>query len=97
MPAYIVADVTVTDQALMEEYRKRVPATLAKYGGRFVVRGGAHRTVEGDWKPNRLVILEFPSLEQAQRWYDSEEYREPKAMRLRAGLTNLVMVEGVAG
>jgi len=95
VPAYIIADVTVTDPATMEEYRKRVPATLAPYGGRFIVRGGAHQTVEGDWKPNRLVVLEFPSLEQAKRWYDSEEYREPKAMRLRAGRTNLVMVEGV--
>jgi len=95
VPAYIIADVTVTDPATMEEYRKRVPATLAPYGGRFIVRGGAHQTVEGDWKPSRLVVLEFPSLEQAKRWYDSEEYREPKAMRLRAGRTNLVMVEGV--
>jgi uncharacterized protein (DUF1330 family) len=79
----------------MEEYRKQVPATLAKYGGRFIVRGGAHQTVEGDWKPNRLVVLEFPSMEQARRWYDSEEYREPKAIRLRAGRANLVFVEGV--
>jgi uncharacterized protein (DUF1330 family) len=96
VPAYIIADVTVTDPAAMEEYRKLVPATLAKYGGRFVVRGGAHQAVEGDWKPNRLVILEFPSMEQAKRWYDSEEYREPKAMRLRAGRTNLVMVDGIS-
>lgn len=95
MPAYIIADVTVTDPATMEEYRKRVPATLAKYGGRFIVRGGAHQTLEGDLKPNRLVVLEFPSLEQARRWYDSEEYREPKAMRLRAGRTNLVIVDGI--
>jgi len=95
VPAYIIADVTVTDPAAMEEYRKQVPATLAKYGGRFVVRGGNHQTLEGDWKPNRLVIIEFPSLEQARRWYDCEEYREPKAMRLRAGRTNLVMVDGV--
>ncbi|HUM14234.1 MAG TPA: DUF1330 domain-containing protein [Candidatus Nitrosotalea sp.] len=96
MPAYIIVDLTVTDLPTMEEYRKRVPATLAKYGGRFLVRGGAHQTVEGDWKPNRLVVLEFPSMEQAKRWYDSEEYREPKAMRLRAGRANLIMVEGVA-
>jgi uncharacterized protein (DUF1330 family) len=95
MSAYIIADVTVTDPATMEEYRKLVPATLAPYGGRFIVRGGAHQTVEGDWKPNRLVILEFPTLEQAKRWYDSEQYREPKAMRLRAGRTNLVLVDGV--
>jgi len=95
MPAYVIADVTVTDPATMEEYRTHVPAPLAKYGGRFVVRGGAHQTVEGDWKPDRLVILEFPSMEQARRWYDSEEYRAPKAMRLKAGRTNLVMVEGI--
>ena len=95
MPAYVVAEVTVTDPATMEEYRKRVPATLAPFGGRFIVRGGAHQTVEGDWKPNRLVILEFPSMEHAHRWYDSEEYREPKAMRLRAGRTNVVLVDGV--
>ena len=95
MPAYVIVDVTVTDQTAMEEYRKVVPGTLAKYGGRFIVRGGAHQTLEGDWKPNRLVVLEFPSMEQAKRWYDSEEYREPKAMRLRAGKANLVMVEGV--
>jgi len=93
--AYIIADLTVTDPAVMEEYRKQVPATLAAYGGRFVVRGGPHQTLEGDWKPNRLVILEFPSLEQARRWYDCEEYREPKAMRLRAGRTNLVIVDGI--
>ena len=95
MPAYVIVDVTVTDPVVMEEYRKQVPATLAKYGGRFIVRGGAHQTVEGEWKPNRLVVLEFPSMEQAKRWYDSEEYREPKAMRLRAGRANLVMVEGI--
>jgi uncharacterized protein (DUF1330 family) len=96
MSAYIIGDLTVTDLPTMEEYRKLVPATLAKYGGRFLVRGGAHQTVEGDWKPNRLVVLEFPTMEQARRWYDSEEYREPKAMRLRAGRANMIMVEGVS-
>ncbi|HEU4440101.1 MAG TPA: DUF1330 domain-containing protein [Methylomirabilota bacterium] len=96
MAAYVIVDLTVTDLPAMEEYRKRVPATLEKYGGRFLVRGGAHQTIEGDWKPNRVVVLEFPSLEQARRWYDSEEYREPKAMRLRAGRANMIMVEGVA-
>jgi len=96
MPAYVIVDLTVTDLPTMEEYRKRVPATLAAYGGRFLVRGGAHETVEGDWKPNRLVVLEFPSMDHAKRWYHSEEYREPLAMRLRAGHANMVMVEGVA-
>jgi len=96
MAAYLIVDLTVTDPATMEEYRKRVPGTIAKYGGRYLVRGGAHQTLEGDWKPDRLVVLEFPSLEQARRWYDCEEYREPKAMRLRAGRAKIVMVEGVA-
>ena len=62
MPAYVIVDLTVTDQATMDDYRKQVPATLAKYGGRFLVRGGAHQTIEGSWKPNRLVVLEFPSM-----------------------------------
>jgi uncharacterized protein (DUF1330 family) len=79
MPAYVIANVTVTDLPAMEEYRKQVPATLAKYGGRFLVRGGGHQTVEGDWKPTRLVVIEFPSLADAQRWYDSEEYCAPRA------------------
>jgi uncharacterized protein (DUF1330 family) len=96
MPAYIIADVTVTDATTMDEYRKQVPGTLAQYGGRFLVRGGAHETLEGDWRPNRLVVLEFPSLEQARRWYDSQEYAGPKALRLEAGRTNLVVVDGVA-
>ena len=95
MLAYVIADVTVTDPATMDEYRKQVPATVAKYGGRFLVRGGAHQTVEGEWKPTRLVVLEFPTMDAARRWYDSEDYREPKALRLRSGRTNLVMVEGV--
>ena len=96
MPAYVIADVTVTDPPAMEEYRKQVPATLAKYGGRFLVRGGAHQTVEGDWKPARLVVIEFPSLADARRWYDSEEYRAPKALRMRAGRTSVVIVDGVS-
>jgi uncharacterized protein (DUF1330 family) len=96
MPAYVIAEVTVTDPPAMEEYRKQVPATLAKYGGRFVVRGGAIQTLEGDWKPSRLVVIEFPSRADAQRWYDSEEYRAPKALRMRAGRTNLVIVDGVS-
>ena len=96
MAAYVIVDIEVTDPARFDEYRQRVPATLAAYGGRFLVRGGAHEVVEGTWRPRRLVVLEFSSLAQARRWYDSEEYREPLAMRLRAGRANLVMVEGVS-
>ena len=96
MPAYVIADVTVSDPATMEEYRKQVPATIAKYGGRYLVRGGAHQTLEGEWKPSRLIVLEFPTLAQAQRWYDCEEYKGPRALRMKAGRTKLVIVDGVA-
>jgi uncharacterized protein (DUF1330 family) len=94
MPAYVIADVSVTDPAGFEEYRKHVPATLEKYGGRYVVRGGRHEKLEGSWQPSRLVILEFPSMEQAKRWYECEEYRGPKAMRMKSAKTNAVVVEG---
>ena len=95
MAAYVIVDLQVTDPVRFADYRERVPATLAAYGGRFLVRGGTHEVVEGSWRPRRLVVLEFPSLAQARRWYDSEEYREPKAMRLAASDANLVFVEGL--
>ena len=97
MAAYFIVDVDVHDQKGIEEYRKGVPATVAKYGGRFLVRGGAWERLEGQWEPKRLVILEFPSMEQARRWYDSEDYRELKALRGRTARTQLLLVEGVAG
>ena len=83
MPAYLIAEIDVTDPAGFEEYRQLVPTTIQQYGGRFLVRGGAVEALEGDWQPKRVVITEFPSLEQARRWYNSEEYREPKALRFK--------------
>ena len=94
MPAYFIVDLEVTDPAGFEEYRKLVPDTIQKYGGRYLVRGGAVDTLEGDWRPKRVVVLEFPSLEQARRWYDSEDYRDPKALRFKTARTNLILVEG---
>ena len=94
MPAYFIVDLEVTDAAGFDEYRKLVPDTIAKYGGRYLVRGGRTETLEGDWQPQRVVVLEFPSVEQAKRWYDSEEYRDPKALRWRTAKANLILVEG---
>ena len=74
MAAYVVAEVEVTDPVTYEDYRKLVPATVAKYGGRFLVRGGAVEVKEGGWQPKRLVVLEFPSMDQARQWYGSPEY-----------------------
>src|SRR5438128_6094176 len=90
MPAYFIVDNEVTDQAGFEEYRKQVPGTVEKYGGKFLVRGGQVQTLEGDWKPRRIVVTEFPSIEQARRWYDSEEYRALKALRLRTARGSVV-------
>lgn len=95
MAAYIVADIEITDPAGFEEYRKLVPATIEKYGGRYLARGGALETLEGAWRPRRLVILEFPSVEQARRWYESEEYRRPKALRVATTRSNVLLAEGL--
>jgi uncharacterized protein (DUF1330 family) len=95
MAAYIVVDIDVHDAPGLEEYRRQVPATVTKFGGRFLVRGGPFQVLEGGWQPKRMVLLEFPSVEQARRWYDSEEYRPLKAMRLKASTANLVLVDGV--
>ena len=94
MAAYVIVDVDIQDAAQYDEYRKRVPATIEKNGGKFLVRGGQFEQLEGAWQPTRLVLLEFPSMAQAKRWYDSEEYREAKAIRLRASKANLILVEG---
>jgi len=95
MPAYVIADLDVTDPTGFEEYRKVVPATIEKYGGRYLVRGGAMETLEGDWPWKRVVVLEFPSLEQAKRWYNSEDYRDPKALRFKTAKTKVILVDGV--
>jgi uncharacterized protein (DUF1330 family) len=94
MPAYVIADVTITNPQGFEEYRQMVPPTLAKYGGKFVVRGGQLEKIEGHWEPKRLVVIEFESAERAKQWWASEEYREAKALRQRTAMTNLIIVEG---
>ena len=96
MPAYVVAEVEVTEPAVYEEYRKLVPATIAKYGGRFLVRGGAVEVKEGAWQPKRLVVLEFDSMEQARKWYHSPEYAPALALRAKAARSKVLLVEGAA-
>lgn len=95
MVAYAIADVDVTDPAVFEEYRGRVGDTIAKYGGRYVVRGGNPEVVEGNWRPKRLVVLEFPSMERLNAWYHSPEYAPLKQLRFRSANTDVVLLEGV--
>jgi uncharacterized protein (DUF1330 family) len=94
MAAYLIAEIDVHDAALFEEYRKLVPATIARHGGKYLVRGGATETLEGGWTPKRMVVLEFPSLEQARKWYHSADYAPALAMRLKAARTKAILVEG---
>ena len=95
MASYCFFDVLeVTDPEKLERYRERVLATVEVYGGRYLTVGGRCDVVEGQWKPVFPVLIEFPGLEQAHRWYDSEEYRELKALRLAATRGNAVFIEG---
>lgn len=94
MAGYLIAEIEVHDPALFEEYRKQVPATIARYGGKYLARGGATDTIEGGWAPARVVVLEFPSLEQARKWYHSAEYKPLLAMRLKAAKSRAILVEG---
>ena len=95
MAAYVITDINITDPAGYEEYRKLAAPTIEAYGGKFVVRGGKVETLEGEWSPNRLVVVEFESFEQAKRWYGSQEYSAAKQVRQRTAITTMIMAEGV--
>ncbi len=76
MAAYFVVDLEITNPAGFEEYRRLVPPVIAKYDGRYLVRGGAFEVLEGEWKPKRLTVIEFPSAARAKEFYSSKEYRK---------------------
>ena len=95
MPAYVINDMEVTDPVTFEQYRQLSPATVAKYGGRFLVRGGTVKPQEGDWAPKRLVVLEFPSIELARAWIDSPEYAPARRLRQISAVSRLLIVEGL--
>lgn len=95
MAAYCFFDVLeVTDLKRLEKYRQAVLTTVERYGGRYLTVGGQCDVVEGEWRPAFPVLIEFPSLEQAHRWYDSEEYRDLKTLRLAATRGNAVFIDG---
>ena len=94
MAAYVFGEIEVTDPAVYEDYRKQVLAVVTKYGGKFIVRGGKVDPLEGGWAPKRIVALEFPSMEQAQKWYRSPEYAPLIKLRQKASKGRLVIVEG---
>jgi uncharacterized protein (DUF1330 family) len=95
MAAYIIAEVDVTDPETYASYRAQTQATIEPYGGRFIVRGGPAELLEGDDPPARLVVIEFPDIAAARRFYDSPEYQKIIGIRQRAARSRLILVEGV--
>jgi uncharacterized protein (DUF1330 family) len=93
--AYVIVDMLVTDPDAYARYRDLAGPAVARYGGRYVARGGATEVLEGDRVPNRTVLLEFPDPDAARRWYDSPEYGEARAVRANAATGSFVLVEGV--
>ncbi|MCG5239826.1 DUF1330 domain-containing protein [Azospirillum doebereinerae] len=95
MPAYVIADIKVTDTVAYESYKALSPNAVAVNGGRFLSRGGETAVMEGNWQPNRVVILEFPDMAAARAFYDSPEYRAARAARAGAADFNMIIVDGL--
>jgi uncharacterized protein (DUF1330 family) len=95
MPAYLISQIDIHDPAGYEEYRKLVGPALAKYGGKFIARGGRIDVLEGDWAPKRVVVCEFESIERAREFYESPEYRPARNVRQRTADTKIIVVDGM--
>jgi uncharacterized protein (DUF1330 family) len=94
MAAYVILDIDVTDPVRYEDYKRASTEVVARYGGKFLVRGGKHELLEGGWDPHRLVVLEFQNAAKARAWWTSEDYAKAKAIRLPAARAQAVLVEG---
>ena len=95
MSAYLISDLIVLDGEAFQNYRTRAAEAIAKYGGRYLARGGEIQTLEGTWNPRNIVVAEFPSLDQARAWYRSPEYAQALGFRDKALSRNLIFVDGV--
>jgi uncharacterized protein (DUF1330 family) len=93
--AYVIADVEITDAERYKDYTAQTPASIARHGGRWVVRGGATQVLEGDWHPGRVVVIEFPSLDAALEWFNSADYQELAAIRREASTARILVAEGI--
>ena len=95
MSAYVIVEIDIHDPQMYERYKQLAPPSIAAYQGRYLARGGQTAMLEGDWQPKRLVILEFPDVAHAQKWWASTEYAEARAVRQRCSHARMVVVEGV--
>ncbi len=96
MSAYVIVEVEIDDPVEYEEYKKLTPASIATFDGQFIVRGAKSESLEGDWHPQRIVLLQFPSVERAKAWWHSEEYAPAKKIRQRTAKTKMIVVEGTS-
>jgi uncharacterized protein (DUF1330 family) len=94
LAAYVIADINVLNRTSYDAYRQNTAVTLAAYGGKFLVRGGNADVIEGDWQPNRLVMIEFEDASKAREWLNSPAYNVLKPIRQSAARTNMILVEG---
>lgn len=95
MTAYVIVDIEVTDPVGYEDYKRLAAPTVALYGGKYIARGGRNEVLEGDWAPNRLVILQFENSQQAKTWLNSPEYSEARPLRHKYAISKMVVVDGV--
>ena len=95
MAAYVIVQVDVKDPVRYDDYKKMVPSSIEKFGGRFLVRGGKTHTLEGNWSPKRFVMVEFPDVDRAKAWWASPEYAEAKALRQATSDSMLIVAEGI--
>ena len=95
MTAFVIVDIEVTDPVGYEDYKRLAAPTVALYGGKYVARGGYTETLEGDWSPKRLVILQFENVERAKAWLNSPEYAEARGLRHNYANPQMIVVEGV--
>jgi len=93
--ALVIVDIKITDPVRYEEYKNLAAPTIAAYGGKYMVRGGRVETLEGAWRPGRIVVLEFPTSAQARAWWGSDAYRPAKQLRHETARTEMILVEGV--
>jgi uncharacterized protein (DUF1330 family) len=95
MPAYVIAHIRVHDPVHYEDYKLKAQASIIAHGGRYIARGGKVEALEGEWRPERLVLLEFPSLEVAKRWWASESYQQAATIRRAYSTGEIVLLEGL--
>ena len=94
MPAYVIVEIEIQDHEAYEGYKKLTPASIAAYDGKFIVRGGQSESLEGDWNPERIVVLEFPTMERAREWWNSQSYAPAKKIRQASAHTKMLLIEG---